>query len=187
MAPLFIAAAVAGAVGTAISAIAQANALRGQARARQIEGEQELLSSKRQLRQELGQAAVNVGASGLLGGSFADVFESQAILDAEFLGQIKQRTDFDVASLKRAATTTLVTGLIGAGAQAAVGAAGAKAGQARIASAEAQRVSVLRANPNSRLRPGRNIFGSNSGSIARKSGLSTRDFQLRRARTATFN
>ena len=101
---------VIGAAGTAISAIAQANALRGQARARQVEGEQELLSQKRQLRQELGLSAASVGASGLFGGSFADVFESQAIEDAEFLGRIKQRTDFDVASLKRQATVTLVTG-----------------------------------------------------------------------------
>ena len=170
---------VIGVAGTAISAIAQANALRGQARARQVEGEQELLSQKRQLRQELGQAAVDVGASGLLGGSFANVFESQAIEDAEFLGRIKQRTDFDVSNLKRQATVTLITGLIGAGAQAVAGGAQVKAGQARIASAERQRVAFLRANPNSRLRPGRNIFGANTGSIARKG-------QLRRGSTAFF-
>lgn len=121
MAPLLIVAAVVGAAGTAISSIAQANALRSQASARQVEGEQELLSQKRRLRQELGLSAVEAGASGFLGGSFANVFESQAILDAEFLGQIKQRTDFDVANLKQQSRTTLITGLIGAGAQAAGG------------------------------------------------------------------
>lgn len=159
--PFLIAATVIGAAGTAISSIAQANALRGQAKARQIEGEQELLSQKRRLRQELGLAAVRVGASGLLGGSFSEVFESQAIEDAEFLGRIKQRTDFDVANLKRQSRIVLATGLIGAGAQAGVGIAGAKATQANIAAAEERR----------------NIFASN---------ISTSPFQLRRARTATF-
>ena len=133
---LLIASVVIGAAGTAISAITQANALRGQARARQIEGEQELLSSKRQLRQELGQAAVSVGASGLLGSSFANVFESQAIEDAEFLGRIKQRTDFDVANLKRQATITLITGLTSAAASAAGGIAGARLDQAQLKAAE---------------------------------------------------
>lgn len=177
MASIAIVAAVVGAAGTAVSAIAQANALRGQARARQVEGEQELLSQKRRLRQELGLAAVQVGASGLLGGSFSEVFESQAIEDAEFLGRIKQRTDFDVANLKRQSKIVLATGLIGAGAQAAGGVAGARADQARIDALETQRVALLRANPNSRVLPGRNIFGSNTGSVTRK---------LRRSRTASF-
>ena len=122
--------------GKAISAIAQASALRGQAQARQVEGEQELLSARRQLRQELGQAAVEVGASGLLGSSFADVFESQALEDAEFLGRIKQRTDFDVLNLKRQAKVTLITGLIGAGASAAGGVAGIKSDNAKLAALE---------------------------------------------------
>lgn len=135
MAPLAIAAVVVTAAAQAMSAIAQSNALRGQARARQIEGEQDLLASKRQLRQELGEAAVSAGASGLLGSSFAGVFESQAILDAEFLGQIKQRTDFDVENLKRAAKVTLITGLVGAAASAAGGIAGAKGSAATLASA----------------------------------------------------
>ena len=161
MAPLLIASVVIGAAGTAISAIAQANALRGQARARQVEGEQELLSQKRQLRQELGLSAVSVGASGLFGGSFADVFESQAIEDAEFLGRIKQRTDFDVANLKRQATVTLVTGLLGAGAQAAGGVAGVKAGKTRVEAAE--RAAARSANVFSTAR-------SRSGQIAPRRG-----------------
>lgn len=166
MAPLAIAAVVIGAAGTAISAIAQANALRGQAEARKVEGEQELLSSKRQLRQELGQAAVGVGASGLLGSSFAGVFESQAIEDAEFLGRIKQRTDFDVANLKRQAKVTLITGLIGAASQAAGGVAGVKTGQAQLGSA--QRLADLQAAANAAQR--RNIFStvSPAGPSARR-------------------
>lgn len=136
MASLAVAAIVAATAGKAISAIAQANALRGEAEARGVEGAQELLSAKRQLRQELGQAAVGAGASGLLGSSFANVFESQAIEDAEFLGQIQQRTSFDVANLKRAARVTLVTGLLGAGATAAGGIAGAKADKARVEAAQ---------------------------------------------------
>ena len=169
MASLAIASLVIGAAGTAISAIAQANALRGQARARQVEGEQELLSQKRQLRQELGQAAVSVGASGLLGGSFANVFESQAIEDAEFLGRIKQRTDFDVSNLKRQATVTLITGLIGAGAQAAKGGAKIADRKAFIKAQEkeSRRIAVER----DRLRrEGRtdvnNIFATGRSSIA---------------------
>ena len=106
-----------GAAGQAVSSIAQANALRGEASARQTEGDQALLSAKRVLRQELGEDAVRVGASGLLGGSFAGVFESQAIEDAEFLGRMKQRTDFDVSNLKQQSKLTLITGLIGAGVQ----------------------------------------------------------------------
>lgn len=135
MAAIGIVAAVVAAAGKAMSAIAQSNALRGQARAREIEGEQDLLASRRQLRQELGQQAVEAGASGLLGSSFNDVFESQAILDAEFLGQIKQRTDFDVENLKRQAKVTLTTGLIGAAASAAGGIAGAKGSSAALGAA----------------------------------------------------
>lgn len=136
MASLAIAAVVIGVAGQAISAISQANALRGEARTRKIEGEQELLSSKRLLRQELGQAAVAVGASGLLGSSFANVFESQAIEDTEFLGRIKQRTDFDVENLKRQAKITLVTGLLKAGAQGVGGVARAKLNQAQLDAAK---------------------------------------------------
>jgi hypothetical protein len=159
MASLAIASVVIAAAGTAISAIAQANALRGQARARQVEGEQELLSSRRQLRQELGQAAVDVGASGLLGSSFANVFESQAIEDAEFLGRIKQRTDFDVASLKRQATITLVTGLISAGAGAAGGIAQARTDKATLEAAERATARQATQRAAARKRFG-NIFGS---------------------------
>lgn len=158
MAP--IAAAIVLAIGATLSTIAQANALRGQARARQVEGEQELSTRKRQLRQELGLSSVSAGASGLLGSSFSDVFESQAIEDAEFLGRIKQRTDFDVANLERQATVTLITGLIGAAGQALGGISSAKGQQARVASLEAQRTALLRATPESRLVPGGNIFGS---------------------------
>ena len=136
MAPLAIVGIALAAVGGIVSSISKANALRSEAELRQIEGKQELLSQKRQLRQELGQSAVASGASGLFGGSFADVFESQAIEDAEFLGRIKQRTDFDVASLKRQATVTLVTGLLGAAGQAGKGVAGAKADKARVEAAE---------------------------------------------------
>lgn len=152
-----IAAVVLVAVGSAISAIAKANALRAEARARQIEGEQELLSSRRQLRQELGQAAVSVGASGLLGSSFANVFQSQAIEDAEFLGRIKQRTDFDVASLRKASKVALITGLIGAGAQAFGGIAGVRQGQGQVAFAERQatRQAIARGRQ-------RNIFATTS-------------------------
>ena len=156
MSSIAMASVVIAAAGTAISAIAQANALRGQARARQVEGEQELSSSRRLLRQELGQAAVDVGASGLLGSSFASVFESQAIEDAEFLGRIKQRTDFDVANLKRQAKITLITGLISAGASAAGGIAGAKTNQALLAAA--QRAADLQTAANARAR--RNIFST---------------------------
>lgn len=168
MAPLAIAAAAIGAASSAISAISQANALRGQARARQVEGEQELLSQKRQLRQELGLSAVSVGASGLLGGSFADVFESQAIEDAEFLGRIKQRTDFDVANLKSQARSTLITGFIGASAQAAGGIAGAKAQQAQVEALKEQRTALL------------NVFESN-----KRPATSSR-VNLRRGSTAFF-
>ena len=159
MAPLLIASIVIGAAGTAISAIAQANALRGQARARQVEGEQELLSQKRQLRQELGLSAASVGASGLFGGSFADVFESQAIEDAEFLGRIKQRTDFDVANLKRQATVTLVTGLLGAAGQAGKGVAGAKADKARVEAAERAALRDTIARESQRRKKG-NVFST---------------------------
>ncbi len=175
MASIAIVAAVVGAAGTAISSIAQANALRGQARARQVEGDQELLSQKRQLRQELGLSAVEVGASGLFGGSFANVFESQAILDADFLGQIKQRTDFDVANLKSQSRLTLITGLIGAGTQVAGGVGQFKSIKAQEEFLNNQRTSLLRANPNSRVVPGGNIFGRRGG---------TSPARLRR--TATF-
>lgn len=143
MAPLAIAAAVIGGAGMAISAISQAGALRGQAKARQIEGEQELQSARRQLRQELGLLAVGIGGSGLLGSSFSNVFESQIIEDAEFLGRIKQRTDFDVANLKRQARITMVTGLITAGAATTGGLAGAKADQARLDALQASRKNVF--------------------------------------------
>lgn len=143
MAPLAIAAAVVSGAGMAISAISQAGALRGQAKARQIEGDQELQQARRQLRQELGLLAVGAGGSGLLGSSFANVFESQAIEDAEFLGRIKQRTDFDVANLKRQARVTMVTGLVSAGAATAGGLAGAKADQARLDALQESRGNVF--------------------------------------------
>lgn len=169
MAPLAIVAIVATAAGQAVSAIAQSNALRGQARARQIEGEQDLLASRRQLRQELGEAAVSAGASGLLGSSFTGVFESQAILDAEFLGQIKQRTDFDVANLKQQAKVTLITGLVGAAASAAGGIAGAKGDAARLdaarSSAAAQDISRSQLT---------STGGAFPGSVFRKPGLKLR-------------
>ena len=171
MASLAIAAVVVGAAGTAISAIAQASALRGEAEARKVEGEQELLSSRRLLRQELGQAAVRVGASGLLGSSFASVFESQAIEDAEFLGRIKQRTDFDVANLKRQAKITLITGLISAGAEGVSGVAGVKADQARLAAAQRAVDLQAAANVKSRAKPRGNIFSTVSSAGAARFGL----------------
>ncbi len=177
MASIAIAAAVVGAAGQAISAISKANALRQESRLRQLEGEQELATSKKQLRQELGLRAVEAGASGLLGSSFANVFESQAIEDASFLGRIKQRTDFDVASLKSAARSTLISGLISAGASAAGGIASAKSSQAQLkfATGSASRQLEQRA---AQRRTG-NIFTSSAPT-------STGPFGLRRARTASF-
>lgn len=175
MASLAIAAIVVGSAGIAINAIASANALRGQAKAREIEGEQDLLASRRQLRQELGQDAVSAGASGLLGSSFVNVFESQAILDAEFLGQIKQRTDFDVENLKRQAKVTLITGLTSAAATAAGGVAGAQADKAALGAAEREAARQSAARSAATRTPG-NIFGS----------FLNRATQPRRARTATF-
>lgn len=167
MASLAIATIVIGTAGI-ISSIAQASALRGQAKARQVEGQQELLSARRQLRQELGQAAVEVGASGLLGSSFANVFESQAIEDAEFLGRIKQRTDFDVANLKRQAKVTLITGLIGAGVFSAVGIAKARLNKAQLQAAEraASREAIARGAR-------RNVFSPTSPAGLSGSRIST--------------
>lgn len=136
MAPaLAIVAVVAGAVGGVLSSISKANALRSEAAARRVEGEQELLIAKRQLRQELGQQAVEAGGSGLLGASFAGVFESQAILDAELLGQIQQRTEFDVANLKRLASATMFIGITSAGQAAAQGIGEARGRRAAVESA----------------------------------------------------
>lgn len=170
MATLGVIATVIAGAGQAISAISSANAQRADARARQIEGDQELLTQRRLLRQELGQAAVGVGASGLLGSSFADVFESQAIIDSEFLGRIKQRTDFDVANLKASARSTLATGLIGAGASAVGGVAQARGIQERVGAAGREAARKI---------PSR-------GNIFSKGGGDPLGLGPRRARTATF-
>lgn len=178
MAPLAIAAAVVGTVGTVISTISQANALRSQADARRIEGEQQLSTTKKQLRQELGQAAVGVGASGLFGSSFFNVFESQAIEDAIFLGRIKQRTDFDVANLKQQARNTMVSGLISAGTGLAGGIAGAKGVKAQEEFLNRQTDRQVR----ERLRERQ---GQKSGNIF-ATGSPRSFLGPRRARTATF-
>lgn len=160
MAPLAIVAAVVAAAGEIVSSIANSNALRSQAKARKEEGAQALLSSKRQLDQELGQSLVGAGASGLLGSSFAGVFDSQAIEDAEFLGRIKQRTDFDVASLKQQARQTLLTGIFLAGSGASKSLIGAKSGQEQVGAArrEAGRQGEARAGQ-------RNIFKSGATGV----------------------
>lgn len=171
MATLALAATVIGAAGTAISAITTANQQRSAAKARQVQGEQDLAAQKTLLRRQLGEAAVSASASGLLGGSFDAVFTSQAIADANFLGQIKQRTDFEVKSLKNAAKSTLLTGAIGAGTQLAGGIAGARQAKEGIASARAARERFLKARPGSRLRPGTNPFGPNRGTSGTQAQL----------------
>lgn len=153
---------IAAVVGTLVSTMSQANALRSQAKARKIEGEQELLATKRQFRQELGRDVASVGASGLLGSSFENVFESQAILDSEFLGQIQQRTDFDVESLRRQANSTIVTGLISAVGKAAGGTSDIKNEQQRVEFARRERERARTERAGQRRVSG-NIFSTGTG------------------------
>lgn len=157
-----IAAAVIAVVGAVVSAVNESNALRAQAAARKIEGEQELELNKRQLRRELGQQVVSVGASGLLGGSFAEVFDTQAIEDSRFLGIIVQRANQDISNLRAQARNALISGGFGAASSAFGGASSARSQNQQVRTAEAQRRSVLRANRGSRLRPSAQpFFGPN--------------------------
>lgn len=179
MAPaLAIIAAVGAIVGGIASSIAQSNALRREARQRILEGEQELLASQRQFRQELGQDVVAAGGSGLLGASFSAVFESQAVLDAEFLSQLKQRTDFDVKSLRSQAKSALLIGILSAGQKGAQGIASARQGAAerRAARDRQARISGLNAAQQAPGTSG-NIFskttGSPSPSLFRSGGSAT--------------
>ena len=165
MAPAFaIVGVVAAAVGGIASAAAQSSALRRQASQRKLEGEQELLAARRRVRQELGQDLVAAGGSGLLGSSFDDVFQSQAILDAEFLSQIKQRTDFDVSALKSQAKNTLLVGVLSAGASAFSGIAGARQGAAQLKATRDLQSRISSANAAQRSpTTGGNIFQKTSG------------------------
>lgn len=98
------------AAGAAVGAISQSQALRGQASARKEQGRQELEDARRQVRRDVGLGAVEAGASGLLTESFTSVFESQALEDAEFLGRIRQQTEFEVDQLRQAAKNALIKG-----------------------------------------------------------------------------
>lgn len=179
MAPLAIVGIALAAVGGIVSSISKANALRSEAELRQIEGNQELLSQKRQLRQELGLSAVSAGASGLFGGSFADVFESQAIEDARFLGIIKQRTDFDVASLRQQAKSTLITGIFLAGTNTVI--SGARFSQSKDEAAAARRSASISS-------AGRDVQrrGQSSGNVFSTGRSATGFTGLRRGSTAFF-
>lgn len=152
-----------GVVGELVTGITQSNQLRSQAKARKVARDQELAAQKSLLRKELGKSAVSASASGLLGGSFEQVFTAQAIADANFLGQIKQRADFEIDSLKNAAKGSLISGLFLAGTGAVKSFAGAQQNATQANAASAQRRQLLQANPNSRLKPGRNPFGPNTG------------------------
>lgn len=171
MATLALAATIIGAAGTAISAVTTANQQRSAAKARQVQGEQELSAQKTLLRRQMGEAAVSASASGLLGGSFDQVFTAQATADANFLGQMQQRTDFEVKSLKNAAKSTLLTGFIGAGAELAGGIAKHKLGKQEKEAADKARRDKLKLTPGSRLRPGRNPFGPNEGTSGTQAQL----------------
>lgn len=103
------------AAGQLIQAGSQASALRRQAGARIEAGERDLAVAGRQVRRDIGQQAVEAAASGLLTTSFTDVFDSQAIEDANFLGSIRQQIEFDVENLRRQKRTALIGGAIGAG------------------------------------------------------------------------
>lgn len=161
-----VAAAVIAAVGITVSAITKANEQRSQAKARQVAGDQDLSAQKSLLRRQLGESAVSASASGLLGGSFDSVFTSQAIADAQFLGQIQQRTDFEVKSLKNAARSTLLVGFLSAASTVAGGVAGGKqaGAQADAASRQGSKMSAVRTGQPSR---GVNIFGSGRAPGAR--------------------
>lgn len=102
--------------GTAISAISQSQALRGQAAARKEQGRQEFESARQQVRRDIGLQATEVASSGLLTKSFDQFFDAQAIDDAEFLSSIRQQTEFDVDNLRQASKNALIGGAFGAGA-----------------------------------------------------------------------
>ena len=131
--------------GAIFSGISQSNALRSQAAARKEQGRQELELTSRQFRQEAGVQAVQAGASGLLTSSFTDVFDSQAILDAEALSSIRQSTEFDVEALRRESKGTLIGGVL-QGATAIGGGVATKKAQATA------RRQALKATPGGRLR-----------------------------------
>lgn len=148
------------AAGEAIGAISQSNAFRGQADARREQGRQELDIARRQLRRDVGQQAVEAAASGLLTSSFANVFDSQAIEDAQFLGRIRQQTEFEVENLRRQSTSALIGGAFGAGTSLLAGFAQKQAQEAAVRLTK-------KANPGGGLRPGRNPFGPNLGTFSR--------------------
>lgn len=103
------------AAGAMISGITKFNELQSQRRARQEQGAQELASQKALLRRQQGEQIVGAFSSGLTGGSFGEVFTAQAVEDAQFLGRIAQRTEFEQKSLKHAAQSTLFGSFIEAG------------------------------------------------------------------------
>lgn len=148
------------AAGQAIGAISQSNALRAQADARKAQGRQELDLARRQLRRDIGQQAVEAAASGLRTSSFTNVFDSQAIEDAQFLGRIRQQTAFDTQNLRRQATSELIGGAFDVGTSLLAGFGQQQAQKAAVRAAK-------KATPGARLRPGRNIFGPNRGTVSR--------------------
>jgi len=128
-----VAAAAAVGVGQAVSAVAQSNALRTQAKQEKASGKRLLAQQTAMTRRESGQFAVDAFSSGLTGGSFGDVFTSQELEDAEFLGSIKQDTQNRVDNLRQASKNTLIVGLTKAAASTFQGVAGVKANQAALA------------------------------------------------------
>ncbi len=121
----------------------------------------------------MGAQAVSASGSGLLTGSFSEVFDSQAIEDSEFLGRIQQRANQDITNLRAQAKSTLIAGAFSTVSQLAGGIGSARAGSQATAAAETQRRSILRANPGGRLRPrAQPFFGPN-----RRSRGTTQEFR----------
>ncbi len=166
------------AAGQAIGAISQSNALRAQADARKTQGRQELQLARRQLRRDIGQQAVEAAGSGLRSSSFTNVFDSQAIEDAQFLGRIRQQTAFDTQNLRRQSTSALIGGafdvgtslLAGFGQKQAQAASLAAAKKSAAASSAAITKAVKKATPG-RLVRGKNPFGPNFGVFSRAFSL----------------
>lgn len=159
-------------VGAVVGAVSQSNALRAQAIMREREGKTERGIASRQFRRDIGQQAVEAAGTGLLTGSFNQIFEQQAIEDARFLGRMRQQTAFEVGNLRKESANALVGGAFSAVSGGLGGFGQQKAQSASVRSAK-------QATPGARLRPGRNPFGPNRGTFSR--GLSRDPF------TATFN
>lgn len=130
-----VAAAVVAVVGAVVSTIAETQGIQAQAKARAKTGERELGVARRQTRRDIGAQAVQAGGTGLLGASFTDVFDTQAIEDANFLGGIRQQIEFDIEALDREQKSAAVSGVFKA-ISAGLGGAGQAQGQkAAVASA----------------------------------------------------